>query len=77
MDRAMRILVMFVTITAIYSITRHRLVVRIHPSSLPPVIGYGKPIRTCLCSSLQIILWVQILSGQLCDAYSNHFVHNC
>lgn len=35
MDRAMRILVMFVTITAIYSITRHRLVVRIHPSSLP------------------------------------------
>lgn len=55
MDRAMKILVMFVTATAIHSITRHRLVVRIHPSSLPRLSVTEKPIRTCSCSSLQTI----------------------
>lgn len=37
-----------------------------------PVCRLWKIDGTCLCSLLQIILWVQILLGQLCGACSNH-----
>lgn len=64
---------MFVTPTAIILPFKTIFVDGSNPSlATAPVCRLWETDRTCLCSLLQIILWVQILLGQLCDAYSNH-----